>query len=74
MYPLTLLLLCVCGTQQIGELLTPVVCDPDVPVEVAGIAALSLGLVFTSSAREDVVMSVLQVRYHLRILSNATWG
>ncbi len=46
---------------QVGELLLPIVTDPDVPMEVAGVAALSLGLVFSASCREDAVMAVLQV-------------
>jgi hypothetical protein len=42
-------------------MLLPLVSDPDTPLELAGVAALSLGLVFTSSAKDDVVMALLQV-------------
>lgn len=50
-------------TVQISELLVPLVSDPDVPLEVSATAALALGLVFTSSCREEIVMAVLQVRF-----------
>jgi 26S proteasome regulatory subunit N1 len=43
------------------ELLSPIVSDSDTPMEVAGLAALALGLVFVSSCSEDVVMAILQV-------------
>lgn len=46
---------------QVLELLAPLVSDSEVPIEVAGFAALALGMVFTSSCKEDVVMSLLGV-------------
>lgn len=46
--------------EEVAELLTPLVADAEVPMEVAGLAGLALGLVFTSSAKDDVVMALLQ--------------
>lgn len=46
---------------QVLELLSPLVSDTEVPMEVAGFAALALGMVFTSSCKEEVVMSILGV-------------
>ena len=51
------------GTQrpEVEELLTPLVTDSDVNIEIAGFAALALGLVFTSTCKEEIVMAILQV-------------
>ncbi len=37
----------------------PLVMDTDVSMEVAGFAALTLGLVFTSTCKEDVVEAII---------------
>lgn len=47
--------------EEVQELLVPIVIDTDVPMEVAGFAALSLGLVFVSTQQEDCVQALLQV-------------
>jgi hypothetical protein len=47
---------------EVAELLLPVASDPDVSMEVAGIAALSLGLVMVGTANGEAVESLLQVR------------
>jgi 26S proteasome regulatory subunit N1 len=44
---------------QVLELLTPVVHDFKVGIEVAGFAALSLGLVYVGSCNEDVAQSII---------------
>ena len=44
-----------------GELLAPMVSDPEVAIEVAGAAALALGLVFVGSTHSDSVEALLQV-------------
>ena len=46
---------------QVRDLLAPLVTDNDVNIEVAGYAALSLGLVFCGSAEEQCVGVALQV-------------
>mmetsp|Transcript_17190 Transcript_17190/g.44108 ORF Transcript_17190/g.44108 Transcript_17190/m.44108 type:complete len:912 (-) Transcript_17190:167-2902(-) len=46
--------------EEVQELLVPIVIDTDVPMEVAGFAALSLGLVFVSTQQEDCVQALLQ--------------
>lgn len=46
--------------EEVAELLAPLVSDAEVSMEVAGLAGLALGLVFTSSAKDDVVMALLQ--------------
>ncbi|KAJ9513655.1 hypothetical protein QJQ45_015409 [Haematococcus lacustris] len=45
---------------EVAELLVPLVADADVSMEVVGVTALALGLVFTSSCKEDIVMAMLQ--------------
>ena len=51
-----------CGCAgQVRDLLAPLVTDNDVNIEVAGYAALSLGLVFCGSAEEQCVGVALQV-------------
>lgn len=45
--------------EEVQELLTPLVADADVAIEVAGFAALALGLVFSSSCKEEIVMAVI---------------
>jgi 26S proteasome regulatory subunit N1 len=42
------------------ELLTPVVLDSSVGVDVAAFAALSLGLVYVGTCNDDVAMAILQ--------------
>ena len=44
---------------QVLELLMPVVADIDTPLEVAAVAALSLGLVFAGSCHEDISQALL---------------
>ena len=44
----------------------PLVTDTDLSIEISGFAALALGLVFTSTCKEEIVTAVLQalmVRY-----------
>ncbi|KAK9829660.1 hypothetical protein WJX72_007157 [[Myrmecia] bisecta] len=50
------------GTQkeEVQELLAPLVTDADVSIEVAGFAALSLGLVFPSTCHAESVEAILQ--------------
>ncbi len=49
---------------QVRELLAPLVTDNDANIEVAGYAALSLGLVFCGAAEEQCVGVALQVYVH----------
>ena len=42
------------------ELLMPVVVDPDVKIDVAGFAALALGLVFASTCHGDSAEAIIQ--------------
>ena len=49
------------GGEQVRELLSPLVGDPDVSMEIGGAAALALGLVFISSQDEECVGAALQV-------------
>ena len=42
------------------ELLVPLVTDTDVKIDVAGFAALSLGLVFTSTCNGEAIDAILQ--------------
>lgn len=46
--------------EEVQELLVPLITDTDVAIEVSGFAALALGLVFTSTCKEDIVMAILQ--------------
>ncbi len=46
--------------EEVQELLVPLVMDPDTKMDVACAAALSLGLVFASSCREECVSAILQ--------------
>ncbi|KAG1670671.1 hypothetical protein FOA52_010946 [Chlamydomonas sp. UWO 241] len=46
--------------EEVEELLLPLVTETDVSMELAGFAALALGLVFTSTCKEDIVMGILQ--------------
>ena len=57
---------------QVGELLAPLVSDPDVSVEVASFAAVALGLVFVGTCHASSVEAILQVRafYQMQILIN----
>eukprot|EP00891_Asterochloris_glomerata_P006079 jgi/Astpho2/6079/e_gw1.00084.7.1_t len=50
------------GTQKsdVQELLMPVVVDPDVKMDVAGFAALALGLVFASTCHGDSAEAIIQ--------------
>ncbi|KAL0029326.1 hypothetical protein WJX79_010455 [Trebouxia sp. C0005] len=50
------------GTQkaEVQELLVPLVTDTDVKIDVAGFAALSLGLVFTSTCNGDAIEAIIQ--------------
>ena len=42
------------------ELLVPLVTDTDVKIDVAGFAALSLGLVFTSTCNGEAIEAIIQ--------------
>ena len=46
--------------EEVGELLSPLVGDPAVSLEVAAFAALALGLVFVGSCHEDSINALLQ--------------
>mmetsp|Transcript_18831 Transcript_18831/g.52512 ORF Transcript_18831/g.52512 Transcript_18831/m.52512 type:complete len:900 (-) Transcript_18831:154-2853(-) len=46
--------------EEVQELLVPIVIDSDVSMEVAGFAAVSLGLVFASTQQEDCAQALLQ--------------
>ena len=48
--------------EDVGELLTPLLSDSAVSMEVASFAALALGLVFVGSCHEDSINALLQVR------------
>ena len=50
--------------RQVRDLLSPLVNDPDVSMEIGGAAALALGLVFISSQDEECVGAALQVKAH----------
>lgn len=45
---------------ELQELLVPLVTDTDVKIDVAGFAALSLGLVFTSTCNGDAIEAIIQ--------------
>ena len=45
---------------QMQDLLVPLVTDTDVKIDVAGFAALSLGLVFTSTCNGDAIEAIIQ--------------
>ncbi len=47
-------------TQEVEDLLVPLVTDTDISMEASGFAALALGLVFTSTCKEDIVSAILQ--------------
>eukprot|EP00232_Nephroselmis_pyriformis_P011581 CAMPEP_0182890528 /NCGR_PEP_ID=MMETSP0034_2-20130328/22707_1 /TAXON_ID=156128 /ORGANISM="Nephroselmis pyriformis, Strain CCMP717" /LENGTH=887 /DNA_ID=CAMNT_0025024083 /DNA_START=1 /DNA_END=2664 /DNA_ORIENTATION=- len=49
-----------CHKEDVQELLVPVVVDDKASMEIAGFAALSLGLVFVGSAHQDCVQVILQ--------------
>ena len=57
--------------RQVRELLSPLVGDPEVSMEVGGAAALALGLVFISSQDEDCVGAALQARHLVLPLARA---
>ncbi len=60
MQPCMMLCMCnVCGLAA-QELLVPLVTDTDVKIDVAGFAALSLGLVFTSTCNGDAIEAIIQ--------------
>lgn len=48
------------GKEDVSALLNPVVTDPSVTVEVAGYAALSLGLVFVGTSNQECAESIVQ--------------
>ena len=50
--------------EEVGELLTPLLTDNDVSMEVAGFAALSLGLVFVGDCHAASAEAMLQVGLH----------
>lgn len=47
--------------EEVAELLTPLLTDSDVSIEVAGFAALSLGLVFVGNCHAASAEAMLQV-------------
>lgn len=51
---------CLKGAGALQELLAPLVTDTDVKIDVAGFAALSLGLVFTSTCNGDAIEAIIQ--------------
>ena len=57
--------------EEVGELLSPLLGDPAVSMEVAAFAALALGLVFVGSCHDDSINSLLQVR---QCGPAASWG
>jgi len=48
--------------EEVAELLTPLLTDADVSMEVAGFAALSLGLVFVGDCHAASAEAILQAR------------
>ena len=46
---------------QVGDLLTPLITDPDISIEVASFAAVALGLVFVATCHASSVEAILQV-------------
>lgn len=46
---------------EVEELLLPLIIDPDISIELAGFAALSLGLVFNSTCKEECVEAISEV-------------
>lgn len=46
--------------EEVQELLTPLIMDSSTSIEIAGFAALSLGLVFISTCHQDIVMAIIQ--------------
>ncbi|KAK9903923.1 hypothetical protein WJX75_000553 [Coccomyxa subellipsoidea] len=50
------------GTQkeEVGDLLTPLITDPDISMEVASFAAVALGLVFVATCHASSVEAILQ--------------
>lgn len=50
------------GRTEVEELLLPLVVEPDVNIELAGFAALSLGLVFSSTCKQESVEAISEVR------------
>jgi hypothetical protein len=54
--------------EQVGDLLAPIVTDPDISIEVASFAAVALGLVFVATCHASSVEAILQVhRAHLHL-------
>ena len=49
-----------CLAAALQELLVPLVTDNDVKIDIAGFAALSLGLVFTSTCNGDAIEAIIQ--------------
>lgn len=47
---------------QVGELLAPLVTDPDISIEVASFAAVALGLVFVATCHAESVEAILQAQ------------
>ena len=66
--------------EEVGELLTPLLTDNDVSMEVAGFAALSLGLVFVGDCHAASAEAMLQVgarinmHEHSRSLPALVWS
>ena len=47
--------------EELGELLTPLFLDTELPMEVVGYASLALGLIFVGSCHKNSVEAILQV-------------
>lgn len=50
--------------EDVGELLTPLFLDNEVPMEAVGYAGLALGLIFVGSCHKNSVEAILQARAH----------
>lgn len=48
--------------EEIEELLIPLVMDADTPIELAGFAALSIGLVFLGTCKQECIEAISQVK------------
>lgn len=56
---------------EVEDFLSPMVTDTETSIEVAGLAALALGMVFVGTAEDGCVEAILQVRpynpFHVHI-------
>ena len=49
---------------EVEDFLSPMVTDTETSIEVAGLAALALGMVFVGTAEDGCVEAILQVCWH----------